>query len=77
VADRRRKDTSWQLPLVPIGESPSVEAASLAVLMDIRDELKALNNVLQCPNFLRIPAVLDDINRNTKKAPRKRSAKKP
>lgn len=38
-----------------------------ALLMDIRDELKRLNGVLHCPNFLAIPFKLDAIKRNTTK----------
>lgn len=71
--DRRRKDTDWQLPAREDGESLSVEAAQLAVLMDLRDELKRLNDLLRCENFLSIPRVLRRISRNTAK-PRKAKA---
>lgn len=43
------------------------QAQILAVLMDLRDELKALNGVLQCPNFLAVPHKLERIARNTAK----------
>jgi len=39
-----------------------------ALLMDIRDVLQRMNeklSVLQCVNFLRIPAKLDSIKKNT------------
>jgi hypothetical protein len=69
MTDTRHKDATWSLP-----ENPSLDYAKLAVLMDIRDELKALNHVLHCVNFLAIPRKLDDIVRNTKKKPRKKHA---
>lgn len=47
--------------------------AKLAVLMDIRDELKTLNRLLACPNFLQIPTSLREISAHTK--PRKRKPK--
>ena len=46
--------------------------ASLAILMDIRDELQTLNRVFQCKNFLAIPRVLAQIRRNTTKKRRAR-----
>lgn len=61
----RHKNTTWHLQ-----DSVDVGGASLAVLMDIRDELQHIAgslNVLRCQNFLRIPAKLDAIKRNTTK----------
>jgi len=42
--------------------------------MDIRDELKQLNRLLRCPNFLAIPYTLNKIERNTRK-PKRRKVK--
>lgn len=67
----RHKNTDWNLP------GPQLEnwsQASVAVLMDIRDELQALNRIIGCPNFIRIPQILDQISKNTTK-PRKRKPK--
>jgi len=47
----------------------------IAVLMDIRSELQILNRLLGCENFTRIPFVLDEIKRNTKKPLRKKAAR--
>jgi hypothetical protein len=47
----------------------------IVVLMDIRRELKKLNAILHCPNFLSIPFKLDEIKKNTKK-PKKKKAKR-
>lgn len=60
----RKKDISWNC-----GEdgSTSLDQAQLAVLMDIRDELKDLNRLLRCENFLRIPRELRDIRRAVQK----------
>ena len=41
------------------------EMVGIAVLMDIRRELRALNAVLRCPNFQSIPSTLRTIRRNT------------
>jgi hypothetical protein len=42
----------------------SYESAQLAVLMDLRDELKKLNRLLHCPSFMEIPSTLRSIQRN-------------
>ncbi len=55
------KDWRWQT-LVD-GRAPSTAHAQLAVLMDIRDELKALNGHLRCYNFVQIPTILRGIRR--------------
>jgi len=67
----RKKDMNWNLP-----DESSWDVAKLAVLMDIRDELKALNAILSCPNFLGIPFTLRDISRNTRKPKRKPKLRK-
>ena len=65
----RNKDWNWG-----IGEGPtySWDAATLAVLMDLRDELKALNRIVGCDNAIDIPNILRRIDTNTKKVARKR-----
>jgi hypothetical protein len=71
MSDTRRKDVNWRLNELPSGNAPT-DDAQLAVLMDIRDELKRLNSVLHCTNFLAIPSKLDAIRRNTAKKRRKK-----
>lgn len=58
----RHKDRAWDLP-----DHCDYPAATLGVLMDIRDELKLLNNHIQCHEFINIPRVLRAIQRNTAK----------
>ncbi len=58
------RDVTWKLTPHPNGNY-SHSDAELAVMMDIRDELKSLNRLLQCPNFLDIPKRLRKIDRNT------------
>jgi hypothetical protein len=53
------------------------EQAQLSVLMDIREELKRLNNVLQCPNFIAVPTKLDQIAKNTRKRRKPKVVGKP
>jgi hypothetical protein len=54
----RRKDVNWTLP----DGTVSVEQAQLAVMMDIRDELKELNRRLDW-RFSQMPNTLDRIDR--------------
>lgn len=67
----RHKDANWTIE----GEALTYEQAQLAVLMDLRDELKKLNALLHCGNFVAIPGVLREIRENTK--PRKKRRKRP
>lgn len=67
----RHKDTNWNLP----DRVETWEQAQVALLMDIRSELKALNSTLSCYNFLRIPRVLDSIRKNTVKPRRRKKVK--
>jgi hypothetical protein len=69
----RNKDISWTLPE---SNNMSYEAAQLAVLMDLRDELKRLNGLLHCSNFLAIPARLEAIRINTRKKRRVKGARR-
>ena len=48
-----------------------------AIMLDIREELKRLNNVLQCPNFIAVPSKLDQIVKNTRKRRKPRVVGKP
>jgi hypothetical protein len=73
----RHKNANWNLP----EKLTDWSQASVAVLMDIHDELKTtnyelrnLNRIFGCRNFLRIPRKLDAIRLNTA-VKRKRKAK--
>lgn len=52
--------------------APTVEHCVLEVLMDIRRELSSVNRLLNCSNAVRIPHVLDQIQKNTKKPKRRK-----
>jgi len=74
------KDWDWNIQADSAGKYiwPQIHAA---LLMDIREELRAMNlklNVLQCGNFLKIPRVLESIKRNTnrKKKPTNKRSKR-
>lgn len=69
TTDTRYKNFVW---IIPSEANPSFEGAQLAVLMDIRDELQRLNELLHCPNFVSIPPMLDEIVINTR--PKRRTA---
>lgn len=70
MADTRKKDVNWRLNVNANGTCLTSDA-QLAVLMDLRDELKRLNSVLHCVNFLDVPRRLARIARNTAKPSKK------
>lgn len=70
----REKDTNWTIQKGSLGHYTN-EQAQLAVLMDLRDELKTLNRLLHSKNFLDIPHKLDSIRKNTAKKKVKRKPK--
>lgn len=59
----RHKDTNWIIP----DNVVDWNQAQIAVLMDIRDELKHLNRTLDCRMFQSIPNTLLGIEDNTRK----------
>lgn len=75
--DKRRKDVDWNIHddngWNGAWSMQSYQGMHLAVLMDIRDELKKLNVLLHCENFISIPRKLKTISRNTAQAKRKAS----
>lgn len=75
------KGVTWNIPGYHDAENNVLSGvdndhAQLAVLMDLRDELKRLNALLHCPNFIGMPAILRQVAANTKKARRRRKVKK-
>lgn len=75
MSDTRFKDLNWALPLSSDSlRIQSWDHVKIALLMDIRDELKQLNCVLGCSNFQNVPHLLRRISANTAK-PRKKVAK--
>ncbi len=74
----RRANVDWNLP-----ETLSWDQVPIAVLMDIRDELKAANalqrrlvSVLECASCIDIPRKLESIKRSTAKTSRLLESKK-
>lgn len=59
----RFKNVDWSLP----EKAASWEKTQAAILMDIRDELQRLNELLHCVNFTSIPSKLEQIKLNTTK----------
>lgn len=66
----RHKNVNWDLPTSSTGSIETWDAVKVAVLMDLRDELQKLNALLYCGNFIGIPGVLREIQRNTTKRKR-------
>lgn len=52
----------------------SVDRIQALIMSDVLRELRTLNALLACPNFIGIPSMLKRISRNTAK-PRKRRSK--
>lgn len=77
MTETRYRDRNWPISTNPNGNVP-FEDVKLAVLMDIRDELKTvthqlrtLNRVFECPNFIAVPSYLRTIMRQTRKPVRR------
>jgi hypothetical protein len=71
----RHKDGQWSLPTTANGAIESWDLVKVAVLMDLRDELKKLNALLHCHNFVGIPRTLRTIAKQTAKRKYVRKAK--
>lgn len=71
MADTRQKNGNW---LVRPGSDGKFTWSQVqaAVLMDIRDELQRLNELLHCSNAIAIPRILKRIATNTAKPRKKR-----
>lgn len=79
MTDKRKKDINWVVA-DDHGQTLTWAEVQVAVLMDIRDELKVVRqrlSVLECPNFLDIPRKLDRIKRNTAKKRKTKTVGKP
>lgn len=64
MADRRKKDIDWHVADEQgVLHSHLRDGVTAAVLMDIRDELQRLNNLLHCHNFTSLPATVRTISR--------------
>lgn len=72
----RFKNVEWNLTgsVENANQPANWEMVKIAVMMDIRDELRELNGLLHCPNFRQIPTKLDAIGRNTRPTPREKKA---
>ncbi len=60
------KNVEWTIEPNVLSKQYSYDQASLAVLMDIRQELRNLNSILNCSNTLAIPRMLRSIELNTR-----------
>lgn len=65
---RYNVNQDWELP-----KDITWDKVPIAVLMDIRDELKTLNQLFHCSNFVAIPTILRAIRRNTTKRRHKKT----
>ena len=73
MKEERARNWDWTIPRNASG-SFSLDAAQLAVLMDIREGIQAMLHILRCPNFQRMPRDLRQVRRNTTKPTRRRAA---
>lgn len=70
MRQRELQNQDWTIPHSPTGYSWDTVQAML--LMDLRDQLRTLNNVFRCHRFLDVPNKLERIARNTAKKRRKK-----
>lgn len=70
------RDIDWHIHINDDGSWNDADV-QLALLNDIREELKRLNAVLHCPNFIEIPSILRTIRKNTTKKRKPKAAAKP
>jgi hypothetical protein len=68
------ENINWKVPTTATGAILDWDAVQLAILMDIRRELRRLNRILGCNNFLRLPHDVNQIRCNTAK-PRAKKVK--
>jgi hypothetical protein len=66
MSGTRLANLNW-VPGDEAGQAPTWERVNTAILLDIRDELRKMNQTLRCPDFQSIPRVLKEIRRNTTK----------
>lgn len=59
----RHQNLEWNLP----DKCGTWTEVQVALLMDIRSELRKLNSIIGCPNFIEIPKLLRAIRKNTAK----------
>lgn len=64
MASKRFENRNWTFPVNSEGNITEWEHVSIAVLMDIRDELQKLNRVLACPNFQAMPHQISRVARD-------------
>lgn len=57
---RKHKDVDWTLPTTEKGALTDWQKVEIAVLMDIRDQLRELNATLGC---YRVQRMCDDVHR--------------
>ena len=72
MTDRRKPDVEWNVADED-GHVPTWEQVGVAVLMDIRRELRRLNLAIWCPNFQAVPRHLTRIAQNTAKRKKKKT----
>lgn len=78
MADRRKKNINWNVA-DDQGETYNGmrDGVTVALLMDIRDELQTLNRLLHCQNFQNLPRTLNRIDRRLAAAAPLRRRKSP
>lgn len=63
------RDLDWNIHVNSDG-TWNDSKVQIALLHDIREELKRMNSILHCPNFIEIPSILRAVKRNTTKRKR-------
>lgn len=69
----KHRNSAWSIWMDDQGKFDR-DMVTRSILLDIREELRALNQVFSCFNFQRIPRVLDTIEQNTNRPRQRRLA---
>lgn len=62
--DAPGRNVEWKIGKPPEGGQYSWDAIQTLLLLDIREELRRLRVVLECPNFTALPREITAIRRN-------------
>lgn len=62
----RSRNVEWQVWQTEDGKFDHQQVLQM-LLMDIRDALQILNRTFGCPNFVAIPGILRQVEKNTRK----------
>ena len=67
IPNQQLRNVNWPIWQSDDGKSYNVESVQRTLLIDIREALLRLCAIFECSNAQRIPAILDQIVKNTRR----------